>query len=166
MSEVQSLPEGHLFSVTLPSRQTPPPRVSCHAHSCSCGDHGASPRQNASSREGLCPGSPCQSHNGHAGACLAPWISRGGREGRLISSVPSFCAFSFEHSCAPLPGRAQLSASFSRQEHWSGLPFPTGGTCSPRDRTQVSCFSCFGRWVLYCSIHSLVWPVSSYKANH
>ena len=63
---------------------------------------------------------------------------------------------------------------FSRQEYWSGLPFPppasswhttqwfntsvyykdittvsSRGTFPPRDQTQVSCGSCIGRQVLY-----------------
>ena len=37
---------------------------------------------------------------------------------------------------------------FSRQEYWSGLPFPSPGDLSflPRHWT---CVSCFGRWILY-----------------
>ena len=35
-----------------------------------------------------------------------------------------------------------LSMGFSRQEYWSGLPFPSPGESSqPRDRTQVSHFA-------------------------
>ena len=35
--------------------------------------------------------------------------------------------------------KAPLSMGFSRQEYWSGLPFPSPGESSqPRDRTQVS----------------------------
>ena len=35
---------------------------------------------------------------------------------------------------------------FSRQEYWSGLPFPSAGESSwPRDRTWVSCI---GSWIL------------------
>ena len=35
--------------------------------------------------------------------------------------------------------RAPPSMGFSRQEYWSGLPFPSPGeSCWPRDRTQVS----------------------------
>ena len=35
--------------------------------------------------------------------------------------------------------QAPLSMGFSRQEYWSGLPFPSPGESSqPRDRTQVS----------------------------
>ena len=34
---------------------------------------------------------------------------------------------------------APLSMGFSRQEYWSGLPFPSPGSSWPRDRTWVSC---------------------------
>ena len=37
--------------------------------------------------------------------------------------------------------QAPLSNGFSRQEYWSGLPFPSPGDLSPRDPTQVSCVS-------------------------
>ena len=30
---------------------------------------------------------------------------------------------------------------FSRQEYWSGLPFPPPGSSQPRDQTQVSCIA-------------------------
>ena len=37
---------------------------------------------------------------------------------------------------------------FSRQEYWSGLPFPSpGGSSRPRDQTHVSSISCSGRSV-------------------
>ena len=49
--------------------------------------------------------------------------------------------------------QASLSMEFSRQEYWSGLPFPSpGGSSWPRDRTQVSCIAgrrftlCFLDW--------------------
>ena len=46
--------------------------------------------------------------------------------------------------------QAPLSMKFSRQEHWSGLPFPLSrGSSRPRDQTRVSCVSCIGRWILY-----------------
>ena len=36
--------------------------------------------------------------------------------------------------------QASLSIRFSRQEYWSGLPFPSAGDLPwPRNRTQVSC---------------------------
>ena len=34
--------------------------------------------------------------------------------------------------------QAPLSMEFSRQEYWSGLPFPSPGSSLPRDRIQVS----------------------------
>ena len=34
--------------------------------------------------------------------------------------------------------QAPPSMGFSRQEHWSGLPFPLQGSSQPRDRTRVS----------------------------
>ena len=42
---------------------------------------------------------------------------------------------------------------FSRQEHWSGLPFPVPGPL-PRFETHISYVSCIGRWVLY-QLHHL-----------
>ena len=40
-----------------------------------------------------------------------------------------------------------LSMGFSRQEYWSGLPFPSpGGSSQLRDQTLVSYT---GRWILY-----------------
>ena len=40
--------------------------------------------------------------------------------------------------------QAPLSMGFSRQEYWSGLPFPT-----PGDFSEPEYVSCIGRWVLY-----------------
>ena len=46
--------------------------------------------------------------------------------------------------------QAPLSMGFSRQEYWSGLPFPLPGDLPPsRDQTHVSCISCTGRRILY-----------------
>ena len=43
--------------------------------------------------------------------------------------------------------QAPLSMGFSRQEHWSGLPFLSpGGSFRSRDQT---CISCMGRQILY-----------------
>ena len=42
--------------------------------------------------------------------------------------------------------QALQSMGFSRQEYWSGLPFPySRGSSQPRDQTQVSCIAdrCF-----------------------
>ena len=51
--------------------------------------------------------------------------------------------------CNPMPvtHKAPLSMEFSRQEYWSGLPFPT-----PRDLPDPrKCLLhlCIGRWILY-----------------
>ena len=47
--------------------------------------------------------------------------------------------------------QAPLSMGFSRQEYWSGLPFPSPGESSqPRSQVQVSCI---GRWILYHLSH-------------
>ena len=45
--------------------------------------------------------------------------------------------------------QAPLTMGFSRQEYWSGLPFPSPGeSFQPRDWTQVSCIvgRCFAIW--------------------
>ena len=43
-----------------------------------------------------------------------------------------------------------LPVGFSRQEYWSGLPFPSPRESSqPRDRTHISCIPCTGRQILY-----------------
>ena len=46
--------------------------------------------------------------------------------------------------------QAPLSLGFSRQEYWSGLPFPSisRGSSQSRDRPWVSYVSCTGRLVL------------------
>ena len=41
--------------------------------------------------------------------------------------------------CSP---KASLSMEFSKQEYWSGLPFPSPrGSSWPRDQTQISCIA-------------------------
>jgi len=53
-----------------------------------------------------------------------------------------------------------LSMEFSKQEHWSGLRFPTLGESSQaRDWTSVSCVSCIVRWILY---HCATWETPRY----
>ena len=53
--------------------------------------------------------------------------------------------------------QAPLCMEFSRQEYWSGLPFPTPGASSlPRDWNPISCISCIDRWILY---HCTTWEV-------
>ena len=50
--------------------------------------------------------------------------------------------------------QALLSMGFSSQEYWSRLPFPTGESSRPRDRTHVSCVSCIDRRVPF---HCTTW---------
>ena len=45
--------------------------------------------------------------------------------------------------------RAPLSIGFSRQEYWSGLPFPPPGDLSDPGIKPTCLVSCIGRWVLY-----------------
>ena len=48
--------------------------------------------------------------------------------------------------CSP---QAPLSMGFSRQDDWSGSPFPSlGDLPNPGDRTDVSCVSCIGMSVV------------------
>ena len=72
---------------------------------------------------------------------------------RTLSLCMSTCAQLLSHVrlfVAPQTVALQglLSVGFSRQEYWSGLPFPPPGDLPdpPRDRTHVSCV---GRWILY-----------------
>ena len=53
--------------------------------------------------------------------------------------------------CGPMDcSSTPLSMGLSRQEYWSGLPFPTPGESSqPRDWTHISCASCIVPWILY-----------------
>jgi len=37
--------------------------------------------------------------------------------------------------------QAPLSMGLLRQEHWSGLPFPSSGDPQPRDQTCISCIA-------------------------
>ena len=45
--------------------------------------------------------------------------------------------------------QAPLSIEFSRQEYWSGLPFPTLGYLPNREQIRVSGVFCSGRQILY-----------------
>ena len=65
----------------------------------------------------------------------------------IIFGVPWFCLLSCEVKCSrsvvsdslQSHGHQAPSMGFSRQEYWSGLPFPFSRESSrPRDRTQVS----------------------------
>ena len=52
--------------------------------------------------------------------------------------------------------QAPLSMEFSRQEYWSGLPFPIPGDLpSPAiEPMSITCVSYIGRWILY---HCTTW---------
>ena len=57
------------------------------------------------------------------------------------------CAFQPFATLWTVARQASLSVGYSRQEHWSGLPFPSPGELSdPRSRYQV--YST-GRWIRY-----------------
>ena len=65
-------------------------------------------------------------------------------EARWVSHVQLFATpWTLAH-------QAPVSMGFSRQEYWSGLPFPSPGLSSRlRDQTCVSSISCTGRQILY-----------------
>ena len=59
--------------------------------------------------------------------------------------------------CDPMdcsPTQAPLSKGLSRQEYWSGLPFPPPGDLPNPGISCVSCVSCIGRQILY---HCTTW---------
>ena len=61
--------------------------------------------------------------------------------------------------------QAPLSLVFSRQEYWSGLPFPyPGGSSRPRDQTQVSCTAgrLFTIWATREALHFINFPSLSF----
>ena len=45
--------------------------------------------------------------------------------------------------------QAVLSMGFSRQEYWTGLPFPSPGDLPDPGMEPMSHVSCIGGWVLY-----------------
>ena len=49
--------------------------------------------------------------------------------------------------------QAPLSTEFSRQEYWSGLPFPTPGDLPDPGIKHISCNSCTGKQILYLLSH-------------
>ena len=50
--------------------------------------------------------------------------------------------------------QAPLSVEFSRQEYWSGLPFPPPGIFPTGDQTCIFSISCTGKRILY---HRATW---------
>ena len=92
-----------------------------------------------------------------SGPCSALWP-------RAPSFLPcvAVCALSVAQWCLTLydpmdyiAHQAPLSREVSRQEYWSGFPFPPPGDLSrPRDHTCTSCISCLGRQILH---HCATW---------
>ena len=79
---------------------------------------------------------------------------------QCISPKSSLCACVLGHIRLFVALQAPLSMEFSRQEYWSGLPFPPPGESSlPRDQTHVSCI---GRRLLY---HCTTWEDHSHREN-
>ena len=77
--------------------------------------------------------------SGDLGSCLS-CMSEGVKS---LSRVRLFATpWTVAHQALP-------SMGFSRQEYWSGLPFPSpGGSSQLRDRTRISCIAgrCFNLW--------------------
>ena len=79
---------------------------------------------------------PSPSHQPQLVLLLHPWF-----QGSLIPPIAR--AGNGELLLTLSSCQAPLSMGFSRQEYWSGLPFPPpGGSSRPRDQTHVSCVSC------------------------
>ena len=78
---------------------------------------------------------------------------------------PSVCAQLLSHvwlfeTPTTVAHQAPLSMEFSRQEYWSGLPFPSSGALPscPRDQACICCISCIDRWILYhCTTWEALW---------
>ena len=61
-------------------------------------------------------------------------------ESEVTQSCPPLCD---PVDCSP---PAPLSMGFSRQEYWSGLPFPSPGDLP---NPGIEPVSCIGKWILY-----------------
>ena len=73
----------------------------------------------------------------------------------LSSESVSHSVMSDSFDPCTVDDQAPLSMGFSRQEYWSGLPFPSPGESSwPRDWTRVSCIT--GRFFTVSAISSIV----------
>ena len=77
------------------------------------------------------------------------------------------CTRAHMHACSVVSDSATLwtvayqvplSMQFSRQEYWSGFPFPTPQDL-PGDQTHLSCISCVDTWILY---HCATWEAYLY----
>ena len=56
----------------------------------------------------------------------------------LCVCVSHFSCFRLFATPWTVSRQAPLSMEYSRQEYWSGLPFPSTGSSQPRDQTWVS----------------------------
>ena len=78
-----------------------------------------------------------------------------------LSHVPLFVTLWTEAPQAP------LFMGFSRQEYWSGLPFPSPGDLPNSGiEPRASCISCIGGWILY---HYTTWkaqPTTEHLINY
>ena len=65
----------------------------------------------------------------------------------FMSSCSVVSNSSWPHGLVAL--QARLSMEFSRQEYWSGLPFPPPGDLPDPEIKPMTHVSCIGRWVVY-----------------
>ena len=75
---------------------------------------------------------------------LSDWI-----ELNLTDVFTHMCAQSCPTLCDPMD-QAPLSMGFSRQEYWSGLPFPPWGDLCPPTQGSNPYVSCIAGGFLYC----------------
>ena len=74
--------------------------------------------------------------------CVCLWLGweQSFKQKKWSKSVSHSVVSDFLWPAWTVARQAPLSMEFSRQEYWSGLPFPSPGDLpNPRDRTQVSC---------------------------
>ena len=63
--------------------------------------------------------------------------------------VPAYLVMPDSVTLWTVAPQAPLSMGFSKQEYWSGRPFPPPGDLPHRGIKPISCISCTGRWILY-----------------
>ena len=82
----------------------------------------------------------------------------------LLSVCTAFVNAKSPHSCLTLCDPVDPSMRFSRQEYWSGLPFPPPGDLPRPGIEPLSHVSCTGGRVLRCHRHLSeygIWKVES-----